>query len=354
MRPVTILGAGPAGLAAAVTLAAGGRAVEVHERRPDCGARFGGDLQGLENFSGEEDALDELARLGLGGDFHAAPFVRGMQTDGRRVDTFAFARPIFYLVRRGGEADTIDQALKRRAIGAGVRLHFGSTLAAGAADIVATGPRGRRAYAVCRGFAFRTDAPDVAVVLLDDRAGYKGYSYLLVTDGHGCLCTSAFAEFGRVRANLAAARATLLGRWPMRVEAERPVGGAVHFSGRPRWRDGDALVVGEAAGLQDFLWAFGLRAALRSGALAARALLEGSDYAGDAERRFTPLVRGGVVNRFLWEVGRAGRYALPRLALRRAGGGPLMEAMYRYHPVQRLLYPVARAWVRAAHPHLTV
>jgi flavin-dependent dehydrogenase len=352
MSELRILGAGPSGLAAAIVLARAGAVVHVHERQRDCGARFGGDLQGLENFSGPQDVLTELVDAGLSTDFFGKPFASGFQFNGRRVDAHDFGAPAFYLVRRGTMPDAIDQALKRQALEVGVRLHFESSLPAESADIVATGPRGRRPYAVCKGFVFRTDAPDVAAVLLDDAAGFKGYSYLLVSDGVGCLCTSLWADFGRASACLAAARRTLLARWPVKVEAERPVGGLVHFSGRPRWREGRALVVGEAAGLQDFLWAFGLRAALRSGVLAARALLTGEDYARIAERQFRPLVRGGIVNRFLWEVGRAGRYEAPMAALRWRGAGRLMRECYNYSGVQRLLYPLARGYVRATHPHV--
>jgi flavin-dependent dehydrogenase len=146
----------------------------------------------------------------------------------------------------------------------------------------------------------------------------------------------------------------LLARWPIRVDDERPVGGLVHFSGRPRWRTGGALLVGEAAGLQDFLWAFGLRTALRSGVMAAHALLHGDDYAVLAERAFRPVVRGGIVNRFLWEMGRVGRYAAPMAALRWRGAGRLMRAFYSYNRMQRLLYPLARGYVRAVHPHISL
>ncbi len=354
MPATRILGAGPAGLAAALTLARAGHYVEVHERRADCGARFGGDLQGLESFSGGGDVLDELRAAHIEPTFFHKPFTHGYQSNGRRTDRHEFGAPAFYLVRRGTAPDAIDQSLKRQAVAAGVQLRFRSSLPRDAVDIVATGPRGQRPYAVCKGFVFTTDAPDLAVALLDDRAGFKGYSYLLVSDGEGCLCTSLWADFPRVDACLAEARRVLLGRWPMPVHDERTVGGLVHFRGRPQWRDGRALVVGEAAGLQDFLWAFGLRAALRSGVLAAQALLEGADYAARAEARFRPLVRGGVVNRFLWELGRFGRYAAPMAALRWRGAGRLMRECYGYTRVQRLLYPLARGYVRAAHPHLTV
>ncbi|MBY0489338.1 MAG: NAD(P)-binding protein [Gemmatimonadaceae bacterium] len=354
MRPHRILGAGPSGLAAAIVLARAGEAVEVYEQQADCGARFGGDLQGLESFSSPHDVLDELRAAGLATHFLARPFTSGWQFNGRRADYHDFGGPAFYLVRRGTMPDAIDQVLKHQALELGVTIRFGATLADEAADIVATGPRGRRPYAICKGFVFRTDAPDVAAALLDDAAGFKGYSYLLVSGGEGCLCTSLWSDFRRVGACLAAARQTLFARWPMAIRDERAVGGLVHFSGRPAWRAGASLLVGEAAGLQDFLWAFGLRTALRSGVLAAQALLGQHDYVAAADASFTAHLRGGVVNRFLWELGRFGRYAAPMAALRWRGAGRLMQEFYGFNRVQRMLYPLARGYVRAAHPHLTV
>ncbi|HCA12595.1 MAG TPA: aminoacetone oxidase family FAD-binding enzyme, partial [Marinobacter adhaerens] len=61
---VEIAGAGPAGLAAAITLARAGRSVIVHEARAEVGHRFKRDLQGLENWSTQQDALAVLQELG--------------------------------------------------------------------------------------------------------------------------------------------------------------------------------------------------------------------------------------------------------------------------------------------------
>lgn len=48
VEPIQIAGAGPAGLAAAITLARAGRQVVVHELQSDVGHRFKRDFQGLE------------------------------------------------------------------------------------------------------------------------------------------------------------------------------------------------------------------------------------------------------------------------------------------------------------------
>ena len=64
-RIIRIAGAGPAGLASAITLARAGRRVIVHEAQREIGYRFQNDLQGLENWTTQQDVLAELEALGL-------------------------------------------------------------------------------------------------------------------------------------------------------------------------------------------------------------------------------------------------------------------------------------------------
>ncbi|MEO6353610.1 MAG: NAD(P)-binding protein [Burkholderiaceae bacterium] len=72
---IQIGGAGPAGLAAAITLAKAGRHVLVHEMQSEIGHRFGGDFQGLENWSTPQDALDHLREIGITTDFAMFPIL---------------------------------------------------------------------------------------------------------------------------------------------------------------------------------------------------------------------------------------------------------------------------------------
>src|SRR3546814_11054209 len=82
-EPVTVVGAGPAGLACAIALARAGRHVVVREWHRDVGARFHGDFQGLENWSDERDALDELAAAGIQATFEHHPVLQGTVYDPR-------------------------------------------------------------------------------------------------------------------------------------------------------------------------------------------------------------------------------------------------------------------------------
>ncbi len=343
-QSVRILGAGPSGLAAAITLARAGERVEVFERRSDCGMRFGGDLQGLENWSTDADVLAEFTAAGIEMDFHCAPFDVGVQTNGRRSDRLTFPRPGFFVVKRGRAPDTLDQSLKRQALASGVTMHFSRTLASSDVDIDATGPAGRTPFAVDSGIVFDTDAPDQAVALLNDRAGLKGYSYLLITQGYGCCCAMSFDAFPSVRQQYAEAKRLLVERAGINVWNPRRVGGLGHFALTSTWASGTTRRVGEAAGLQDFLWGFGIRLAVRSGVLAARSLLDGTDYAAAAERTFAPLRRAGMVNRFVWELAGVRDYSLIMAALRWRGPSPILRWMHRDSLMQRALFPLAQRW----------
>jgi 2-polyprenyl-6-methoxyphenol hydroxylase-like FAD-dependent oxidoreductase len=82
-KPITIVGAGPAGLAAAIALARSGRLVVVKEWRATVGHRFHGDFQGLENWSSDQDVFDELKASGIAPTFDHLAVLQGTLFDSR-------------------------------------------------------------------------------------------------------------------------------------------------------------------------------------------------------------------------------------------------------------------------------
>ncbi len=353
--PVRILGAGPAGLTAAITLARAGRAVEVHERRQTVGTRFPGDVQGLENWSTDEDALDEVRRLGLGTDFDVTPCARLEMVGGRETFYVDTGKTGWYLLRRGSSAGTLDTSLRIQAEAAGVTIRFGSTLPPDQVDIVATGPRPGEVVGVGKGIVFETSAADTSLLLLDRDLARTGYAYLLIAGGHGVMACGIFDAFTQIDECFEAARRRLMALREFDITHPRNFGGVESFSPRPRWRDGRALVVGEAAGVQDLLWGFGIRSALRSGWLAATAMLGGRDYSTAADEALTPMMRATTVARALWELGRVGNFEWTvRLLRSRRDPAALVRRLYTWTHVHRLAYPIAERVLQRRYPHFAI
>lgn len=348
--PIHVSGAGPSGLAAALTANRAGRRVIVYERASDVGHRFHSDFQGLENWTTEGDVMDELGALGIDPTFDHTPVREAVIFDPRhRAHAYRSPRPLFYLVRRGSSAGTLDASLKVQALARGIEIRFGQPqqhLPEG--GVVAEGPHGADAIAV--GYVFETDAADGAYGALSDHLAPKGYAYLLVVRGQGTVASCLFDDFHHEAVYLERTVAFFREQVGLDMRNPRRFGGTGNFTVPRSATRGGLLFVGEAAGFQDALWGFGMRYAMLSGGLAARALVsEGREHYDRLwERRLGGPMRTGIVNRFLYgalaERGYSGlvwlldRAADPRAWLRRQYGPSLPK---------RLLYPPARRSVQS-------
>lgn len=344
-RQIDIAGAGPAGLAAALTIARGGGKAVVSERRDEVGKRFHGDFQGLENWTTTADVLDEFASIGIEPTFAHTPFRECMFYDPwGRAYTYRSEQPIWYLVRRGTDPDSFDQSLKTQALAAGVELALeteATHLAHG--GIVAHGPR--RPDAIAVGYVFDTDHANGAFAAVSDDLAPKGYSYLLICGGRGTIATCMFADFHNEAAHLNRTMDFFQDRIRLDMRNARRFGGFGNVFPTTVARKGTMLYAGEAAGFQDALFGFGMRYAVLSGHLAGKAMLDGGPevYDGLWQDRLGGLLKLAVVNRYFYE--KLGNNGYARLMRSIDATKDVREWLRRYYStglIKSMLYPLAR------------
>lgn len=340
---VQVVGAGPAGLSAAVTLARAGRRVLVHEAQHEVGHRFGADLQGLENWSTEGDVLQELEEAGITTAFEKSAFARVTAFDAwDAAHEVRGARPIFYLVERGPGPGTLDSALLEQARALGVEVRFGSRARRlDGPGIFAVGPKAADAIAV--GYHFETDMPDGAWIVLDDDVAPKGYAYLLVMGGRGTVKSCMFSGFRQERLYV---ERTLERFWRLvGLEMRNPRfhGGAGNFFVPVTAVSGAHPVAGEQAGFQDALAGFGMRYAIRSGIMAARALLGAGHYDSAWRPAFKLAIETSVVNRAVYaRLGNGGYRRLLRIQAWTGDARSFLRWLYRPAVMRRALLSWAR------------
>lgn len=346
-EPITVIGAGPAGIACALVLARAGHRVVVREWHRDVGARFHGDFQGLENWSGQQDVLDELAAAGIEASFEHHAVSQGTVYDSQGMSyRIQSQRPLYYLVRRGGGAGCLDQDLLRQATDAGAEVIFGDR--AGEVQgtaVLAIGPR--RADAIAVGYVFETDIPDGSWLVLDNGLAPLGYAYLLIHRGRGTVASCMFSGFKRQAEYVARTVTFFRERVGLEMRNPRPFGGFANFRLPRTAVQGGHPVIGEQAGFQDALAGFGMRYALRSGLLAARSILDGTDYTSLWRQELLPLLRAGIVNRFIFNLFGEPGWRVAVRWLSRGDTRLVLQRFYRPSLLSRLLFPVARLRYRA-------
>ncbi len=345
-EPLTVVGAGPAGLTAAIVLRKHGVPVRVCEMYPDVGYRLHGDFQGLENWSFEQDVTGMLTEIGVEINFLCVPFYGGtVHAPGMEPVQVTSNRPIFYLVQRGTIPGTLDIGLREQAKALGVEFIFNHQVSDfGEMDIVGTGPQTADAVAV--GMTFATSLADTAAVVFDDDIAPKSYAYLLVHRGCGTMATVLYSGFPCQKEYFERMVNFFQDEYRLDIQNEKRFASYANFFRGSRLRP-KGLYVGESAGFQDYLWGFGMRYAFQSGFLAARSILDGSDYDMMWKKQLKPMLETSIINRYLIETfGHAGyRYLTRKLV----AGDPceFLRRHYNYSFFKHLLLPYVKKVFRS-------
>lgn len=346
MSGVNIMGGGLSGLTAAINLAQAGYTVDVFENRSDCGKRFLGDVEGLENWSSPKDIVSEIQQMGININFDCHPFNQISLSDGNEVVDVSSDTPFFYLVKRGPNEGSLDYGLKQQALDVGVNLHFNAKVNKDDMDIISIGSAENNPVGIVSGVRFETTADDIAVCLLNREASNRGYSYLLITQGYGCICSVNFYGGDKKASSYFEKTFDIMtDLFDFDITNKKRVGGVGSFLLKPRLTQEGRLYTGEAAGLQDLLSGFGMRYAFKSGFLAAKSIID--------DEKYTTLVRqsgmlgrlkASLVNRFFVE--RMGdQYAAYSLRQAKNNEDSWMEVSYKaYNPsvFTHMVYPIAK------------
>jgi flavin-dependent dehydrogenase len=220
---------------------------------------------------------------------------------------------------------------------------------------LAVGTKSSQIFAIDKGIRFETNMPDMAVAIVNDDAAVKGYSYLLVTDGYGCICTVLFDEFHRAESCFQKTMRMLENTVDLDIRNPKKVGGIGSFSLAGNYQRNQQLFVGEAAGLQDLLWGFGIRSAIKSGHLAATSIIEGLDYAALAGSYFEPKLKASLIIRYLYEkIGSFGYSSMLKYTNRKADPIYFLYNAHRFTRVHKLIFPLARYSMRKRYHNLTL
>lgn len=345
-KTIKIAGAGVAGITAAINLAKAGYQVEIYERSEVVGKRFHGDFQGIDNWSFKQDTLDFLKQINLEINFNC----KGLKEmsvwgpDGFQKK-FIITRPFYYLVKRGAESGCLDYGLQQQVTSfSNITIFYKHPVKANEVDIVATGPARKDTYTdglVC-GYTFNTNISDRGIIIFDDKYAPDGYSYFLVNNNYGVIATGIFKKYSDI--NIFRDKTLELCKKSINFEMEnvKKFSGMANFflAKVPADRK---IYIGEAGGVQDYLWGFGMRYAMLTGYLAANSIIEGKNYYDLYQKEILPKLKVSISNRLLFKLlGKGGYKAFIKMFAKSSDPVSRLGKFYNPSLSKALLYPIAR------------
>jgi len=293
-KSIIIAGAGIGGTVTAILLQRAGFSVSVFEKLNDCGERFHGDWQGIENWSSGEDISYELKILGIDITDIIVPIRHFTVFSHIKTSKLNSSNTVFYLVKRGSAKGTLDHRLKVIAQQCGVQFFFNTPVKnTESVDVIATGPNPKSSIFIAKGITFTTDCPNEVAVYLNTKHFPYGYAYFLTINSQATLAVCG-------KKNIFQKRKTLLNDailffqnkfGQFKIENCKNFGGYGVMPFSDIFSSKKPFVIGEAAGLQDNLLGFGMRYAFKSAIAASECIAHGVPYDIFFRKELAPTVR---------------------------------------------------------------
>ncbi len=341
---IKISGAGISGMTAALNLAEAGFGVEIYEANDTAGKRFYGDLQGIENWSFEQDTIEFLKeiKIEINFDYHGFKKIFVWGPDNYNKD-FTTNRPAFYLVKRGREIGCLDYGLQQQVKNnKNIKILYNRPMKPEEVDIVATGPvmNDLIVYAFASGYTFNTNLDDLAISILDDKYAKDGYSYFLVNNHYGVISTFIFKNFKKLNKYRERTVELCQKNLNFSMTDMKKFSGIVNFFFN---KDFSKIYIGEAGGIQDYLWGFGMRYALLSGYLAAQSIINKTDYYKLYNKVILPKLKTSIANRLIFKLlGKTGYKMFINYFAKTDDPLAFLRRFYNPSPLKSAIYPFAK------------
>lgn len=301
-KEVNILGGGIGGLACAIILRKNGYHVNVYENRSFVGARFNEDWQGLENWSEKTDVLEQIRFYGIDISFDYTSLNKLDIHYSNKVRTIQ-GKNACYFVKRGNCEECLDTSLFEQAQKLGVNIHLNSSPDESIPiHVNATGPKNKQILA--KGIKFDTKHEDVYKMGFGSEIAKGFYSYLVIKDGHGTIATVFHHEDAKHSSEYLQNTVDYFSKYMNQgdLETGHKFGGYGTFEIKDSFYDENgAMLIGEAAGFQDYLWGFGMRYAFQSANFAARSIMHGESYSDLVKANLLKKMRHSKRNRVIFE-----------------------------------------------------
>jgi len=286
-KEITVAGAGLSGLTAAINLAQAGYQVRVFEKKNFIGQQEKETVQLLPNWFNKKDVVGELEECGVKINWlNKLEEVEIYLGNKRKISFKGKKAPVGYTVLRGGE-NSLEKDLAKQAKKNGVEIILGQEFDGGP-DIIATGSGKILTTGLARIYKGNFEPNKAKIFFAPEYTPSVGYGYLFPHNQE--LATFKISErIGEkidIRENLAKIQKEYL---PEDLKEENflyEFGTKRNFEILKTAIKERSLLVGESAGFQDELFRFGMRYAVISGYLAAKAIIEDLSYDKLWKQRF--------------------------------------------------------------------